>query len=375
MSEAAAFTIGVEEEYQIVNPHTRELASKSGKLIKTNHKGEPTEPTPPELLYEMHRCQVEIATGVCQTLDEVRQELTKSRHSAIAAAQKHGLAIVAAGTHPFSRWQNQKVTPKDRYRNLHEELQQLIREMVIFGCHVHVGIADREAAVEVINRSRLWLPTLLSLTANSPFWLGHDTGYHSYRMELWCRLPTAGPPPHFRNYGDYRELIDQLLATDITDDPTKIYWDIRLSERFPTVEFRIADVCATIDEAVMFAGIVRSLAQTCYQDFEDNKPYPQVRSELLKAAMWQAARYGTGGELIDFASVQPVSAHQSIEALLDCIRPALAAHGDWDYVSQQVQKLLTEGNSAQRQRRVYQETGNRQAIVDYLIEQTSQGVV
>ncbi len=370
MSDEAAFTIGVEEEYQIINPHTRELASRSNKLIDTNHPDSQSQ----DLLYELHRCQVEIATGICHTLDDVRRELVQARHSAMTASQKHGLAIAAAGTHPFSKWQNQKVTPKDRYRNLDEVLKQLVREMVIFGCHVHVGIADREAAVEVINRARLWLPALLSLTANSPFWLGRDTGYHSYRMELWCRLPTAGPPPHFRNYDDYKNFIQQLINTDITDDPTKIYWDIRLSERFPTVEFRVADICGTVDEAVMFAGIVRALAQTCYQDFQANRPYPEIRSELLKAAMWQAARYGTQGELIDFENLQPIVATDSIHSLLDYIRPVLEKHNDWLTVSQQIKHILSAGNSAQRQRQIYQQTGDCKAIVDYLIQQTMNGI-
>ncbi|MEO0457233.1 MAG: carboxylate-amine ligase [Cyanobacteria bacterium P01_A01_bin.114] len=371
MSDANAFTIGVEEEYQIINPKTRELAGKSGKLIDANQHDD----QPQDLLYEMHRCQVEIATGICHTLDDVRRELIQARRSAMVAAQEHGLAIAAAGTHPFSRWQKQKITSKERYRKLDEVLQQLIREMIIFGCHVHVGIADREAAVEVVNRARVWLPTLLSLTANSPFWLGRDTGYNSYRMEMWCRLPTAGPPPHFRNHDDYRGLIQQLIDTDITDDPTKIYWDIRLSERFPTVEFRVADVCGTVDEAVMFAGLIRALAQTCYRDFRDNKPYPHVRSELLKAAMWQAARYGTGGELIDFQAGQSIAATDLIHQLLDNIRPALEEHHDWAFVSQQLEKIIAEGNSAQRQRQVYKTTGDSRAVVDYLIEQTTAAVM
>ena len=371
MSDEAAFTIGVEEEYQIINPHTRELASRSNKLIDTNHASSQSQ----DLLYELHRCQVEIATGICHTLEDVRRELVQARRSAMVASQKHGLAIAAAGTHPFSKWQNQKVTPKDRYRSLDDVLKQLVREMVIFGCHVHVGIADREAAVEVVNRARLWLPTLLSLTANSPFWLGRDTGYHSYRMELWCRLPTAGPPPHFRNYDDYRDFIQQLITTDITDDPTKVYWDIRLSERFPTVEFRVADICGTVDEAVMFAGIVRALAQTCYRDFQLNRPYPEIRSELLKAAMWQAARYGTQGELIDFSNLQPIAAKDSIQTLLEYIRPVLEEHNDWSTVSRQVERILTNGNSAQRQRQIYQQTGDCKSIVDYLMEQTMIGTL
>lgn len=371
MSDAAAFTIGVEEEYQIIDPLTRELASESPQLINAiQQQGQPQ-----DLFYELHRCQVEIDTDVCQTLDDVRRDLVQARRAAIQAAQAQGLAIAAAGTHPFSHWQDQKLTPKERYHNLHQTLQHLVRELIIFGCHVHVGIADREAAVQVMNRTRQWLPTLLSLTANSPFWLGHDTGYHSYRMELWGRLPTAGPPPHFINYDDYRGFIQQLIQTNITDDPTKIYWDIRLSERFPTVEFRVADVCGTVDEAVMFAGMIRALAQTCYQEAQAHKPYPEIRPELLKAAMWQAARYGTQGELIDFTALQPIAASNSIHALLNAIRPVLELHNDWERVSRQVEMILSEGNSAQRQRQVYKSAGTYQAVVDYLVEQTRCGVI
>lgn len=371
MADDSSFTIGVEEEYQIINPHTRELASKSRKLVETNREDN----QPNDLLYEMHRCQVEIATGICRTLDDVRRELVHARRSAREAAREHGLAIAAAGTHPFSHWQHQEVTPKDRYHKLNDLLQQLIRELIIFGCHVHVGVADRDAAVGVINRSRQWLPTLLALTANSPFWQGHNTGYHSYRMELWYRLPTAGTPPHFKDYEDYRELIQHLIETNITDDPTKIYWDIRLSERFPTVEFRMADICSTVDEAVMLAGIIRALTQTCFQDHQNNKTYPQIRSEILKAGMWQAARFGTEGDLIDFRNLRSITAVESIHSLLNYIRPALEQHNDWDAVSQQVDFILTEGNSAQRQRQIYQTTGNHNAVVDYLIEQTMQGVL
>ncbi|MGJ3249153.1 MAG: carboxylate-amine ligase [Elainellaceae cyanobacterium] len=371
MSDTAAFTIGVEEEYQIINPQTRELASQSSTLIDVSQHHDQVQ----NLLPEIHRCQIEIDTTVCQSLADVRRELIEARRSAMQTAQHHGLAIAAAGTHPFSQWQHQKVTPNDRYLGLYDVLQQLVRELVIFGCHVHVGIADRDAAVEVVNRSRQWLPTLLSLTANSPFWQGRDTGYQSYRMELWCRLPTAGPPPHFKNYDDYREFIHHLIQTNITDDPTKVYWDIRLSERFPTVEFRVADMCSTVDETVMFAGIVRALCQTCYQDLHDSTPYPEIRSELLKAGMWQAARYGIEGELIDFSNLRSVTATDSIQSLLTYIRPVLEEHNDWDRVSQQVDQILTQGNSAQRQRRIYQTTGDYQTVVDYLIEQTMQGIV
>ncbi|MCM1984625.1 carboxylate-amine ligase [Lyngbya confervoides] len=363
-----AFTLGVEEEYQVIDPATRQLASQSGKLIQTNQQN----PQTATLIHEMHRCQVEIATDVCYTLSEVRAQLVRARQAANQAAQSHGLAIAAAGTHPFSRWQQQHLTPKDRYRSLNTDLQQLVRELIIFGCHVHIGIADRDAAIGVMNRARLWLPSLLALTASSPFWLGKDTGYHSYRMVLWSRLPTAGPPPIFTDYRDHQQFVQRLIDTEIIDDPTKIYWDIRLSDRFPTIEFRMADVCTTVDETVMFAGLVRALTQTCYQAFLDCRPYPEIRTELLKAAMWQAARYGTQGHLIDFSQLRPIPAADSIQALLQTLQPALERNGDWEVVRQQVDQVLTQGNGALRQRQVFAQQGSYPAVVDQIVEQTRQ---
>ncbi|MEO0757894.1 MAG: carboxylate-amine ligase [Cyanobacteria bacterium J06648_16] len=360
----AAFTLGVEEEYQIIDPETRALKGLSASLIDSNQQAD----TPQTIVHELYCCQVEIATDVCETLDDVRQALTQARGAVISAAEENGVAIAAAGTHPFSDWRDQVVTPKDRYYALQDDLQQAVRELIIFGCHVHVGIEDREMAVQVVNRSRNWLPTLLALTANSPFWQGKDTGYDSYRMEMWCRLPTAGPPPVFKNYADYRAFIQKLIDTGITDDPTKIYWDIRLSERYPTVEFRMSDVCASIDEAVMLAGLIRALAHTCYQDARFDQPFPAIRAELLKAAMWQSARYGLQGELINFATTESVPAKSLVESLLEYVQPALEHYDDWGFVNQQVGHILSEGNSAQRQRRVYEEAGTHEAVVDDLIE-------
>ncbi|MEO0537908.1 MAG: carboxylate-amine ligase [Cyanobacteria bacterium P01_A01_bin.123] len=362
---SAAFTIGVEEEYQIINPETRALMGLSNSLIESNQQAHTTQ----AVVHELYCCQVEIATDICQTLDDVRQALVQARTVVTAAAQKNGVAIAAAGTHPFSDWHDQAVTPKDRYYALQDDLKRIVRELIIFGCHVHVGIDDREMAVQVVNRARVWLPTLLALTANSPFWLGEDTGYDSYRMEMWCRLPTAGPPPVFQDYADYQSFIQRLIDIGITDDPTKIYWDIRLSERYPTVEFRMADVCTSIDEAVMLAGLIRALAHTCYQDAHTDQPFTAARAELLKAAMWQSARHGLQGDLIDFTTLQSVPAKDRVRSLLDYIKPALEHYGDWDVVSQQVSDIFMHGNSAQRQRQIYEETGRYEAVVDYLIEQ------
>lgn len=362
-----AFTIGVEEEYQIVDAQTKELTGRSQSLIQNNEAA----PTDQEIVHELFRCEVEIATDVCETLSDVRQALTKARRAVIDAAQETGSAIAAAGTHPFSRWESQQITPKDRYYALNADLGRMIRELIILGCHVHVGVEDREIAVGIMNRSRTWLPTLLALTANSPFWEGEDTGYDSYRMALWSRLPTAGPPPFFADYADYQSFIQQLIDTGITDDPTKVYWDIRLSERFPTIEFRMSDVCASIDEAVMLAGIVRALARTCYQDILAGKAAVPVKGEMLKAAMWQASRYGLSGELIDFTKMQPVPAKTSVETLLAYIQPALSDHGDESVVTSEVTRILSEGNSAQRQRKTYEETDSLEAVVSEIAQRSA----
>ncbi|MGB7085095.1 MAG: carboxylate-amine ligase [Phormidesmis sp.] len=370
MSQAEASTLGVEEEYQVIDPATRELSSQASQIIQAKATpGDEENPIQPE----MHRCQVEIATDVCQTLADVRAALTQARRNVIEAAKENNSVIIAAGTHPFSSWRDQQVTDKARYYELADTLKQLIRELIIYGCHVHVGLADREAAVQVVNRARLHLPVLLALSANSPYWMGAATGYDSYRMEQWCRLPAAGPPPLFEDYDEHEATIEQLVNYEIVDEPTKIYWDIRLSKRFPTIEFRVADVCATVDEAVLQAGLCRAIAQTAYSDAQSNKPYPKVRTSLLRAAMWQAARHGLSGHLIDFDAQQPRPAATVVNALLQSLRPALEQNGDWEEVSTLLNNVLQNGNAAQRQQQVYAQTNSYESVVDFLIQETEKG--
>ncbi len=368
MTQSEAFTLGVEEEYQVIDPETRELSSKAKQIVQARAtSGKEENPIQPE----MHRCQVEIATDICHTLVDVRQALTAARRNVIQAAKENNTAIVAAGTHPFSSWRDQQVTDKNRYYNLDDTLQQLIRELIIYGCHVHVGIEDREIAVQVVNRTRIYLPVLLALSANSPYWVGEETGYDSFRMEQWCRLPAAGPPPLFQDYEEHEAAIAQLIDYEIVDDPTKIYWDIRLSKRFPTIEFRVADVCATVDEAVLQAGLCRAIAQTAYEDVHSNTPYPQVHTSTLRAAMWQAARHGLSGQLIDFEAEKTRPASEVVVNLLNKVRPALEQNDDWEEISELVSRIIREGNAAQRQRQVYKSTGSYQAVVDSLIRETA----
>jgi carboxylate-amine ligase len=367
--QAEEFTIGVEEEYQIINPETRELHSRIERILPIAQKavGEAVQP-------EVQRSQIETVTPVCRTLANVRAELVRLRREVIAAAAKDGNWIAAAGTHPFSSWKEQQLTPKERYQGLMRDYQQLTRELVIFGCHVHVGLSDREVAVQVMNRARVWLAPMLALAANSPFWLGTDTGYASYRTEIWSRWPIAGVASIFQSRAEYEALVKALVATGSVEDATKIYWDVRLSERFETIEFRITDVCMTVDEAVMVAGLTRALVHTCYEQAMQDKPYVVARPELLRAAHWRAARYGLDADLIDVAAERAVPARQIVETLLAFVRPSLEEHGDWDEVSSVVQETMRRGTGTTRQRQVYERTGRLEDVVDLIVRETAQGV-
>jgi carboxylate-amine ligase len=359
------FTIGVEEEYQIIDPETRKLHSRSKQILPFAEKalGE-------DVQFEAQLSQLEIATPVCRTIADVRAELIRMRREVIAAAAKAGNKIAAAGTHPFSQWEEQRITPKERYETLKRDYQQLTRELIICGCHVHVGLSDRSAAIDVLNRARVWLAPLLALAANSPFWLGADTGYASYRTEIWGRWPLAGVPGIFESHAEYEALVQALVATGSVEDATKIYWDMRLSERFPTMEFRVTDVCMTVDEAVMVAGLTRALAQTCYERAMRDEPFVAARPELIRAAHWMAARYGLEGNLMDIEELTAVPARELIEKFLSFVRPSLEAAGEWDEISSIVRETMQRGTGAVRQREVYKRTGRLEDVVDYMVAET-----
>ena len=363
------FTLGVEEEYQIVDPETRRLRPRALPILHTAEKelGENVQP-------EFHASQIEIATPVCRTLADVRTQLTQSRRAVMDAAAKDGGRILSAGTHPISRSEDQPVTDKARYRDMAQDYQQLAQELVIFGCHVHVSLGDSDAAIGVLNRARPWLAALLALSASSPFWAGEDTGYASYRTELWVRWPMAGPPLHFESRAEHDALVQALAASGSISDETKIYWDVRIPKRVPTVEFRIADALPTVDEAVMLAGLVRGLVRTCYEQAMQDEAYTPPRPELLRAAHWRAARYGLEGELVDALAQQSVPAPQLVQSLLTLVRPALEETGDWDEVSALVAATLQGGNGAMRQRAVYEKSGRLEDVVDYLLAETGKGV-
>ncbi|GAB3894649.1 carboxylate-amine ligase [Spirosoma agri] len=363
-----AFTMGVEEEYQIIDPESRQLRSRAQSILR---KAQAT--LGDQVTQELYLSQIEIGTSVCETIQQVRDELRHLRGQVIAAARSADSRIVAAGTHPFSHWQDQKLTPKERYIDLQTDFQQLTREQLIFGCHVHIGIPDRELVIDVMNRSRPWLPVLLALASNSPFWLGTDTGYASFRTELWGRWPTAGIPHVFNSRADYDRLIDDMARTGSITDATKIYWDMRPSSHYETLEFRVTDVCLTVDEAVMIAGLARALVRTCALEAEQNSVVVHVRPEILQAAKWQAARYGLAQSLIDPRGGCAIAAPELIDSFLTYIRPALEEYGDWSEIDQLVKRVVKEGTGSARQRSEYDRCGNYEAVVDYMVSESAKG--
>ena len=367
---AQDFTIGVEEEYQIVHPETRELHPRQDRVL-SRARGTLGDEVQPEL----QQVQIEMATPVCRALADVRAGIVRERRGVIAAAEREGSRIAAAGTHPFSCAHEQKITLKDRYQKIAERYEYLAHELVIFGCHVHVGLDDHEALIPVLNRLRLWLAPLLALSSNSPFWLGADTGYASYRSEVWGRWPMAGPPGYFASRTEYDALIQALVDVGAIDDATNIYWDARLPEKIRTIEVRVADVCLTVDDAVMIAGLTRALARTCYKAALRDEPFVAARPELLRTAHWRAARFGLEADLIDVAGGRAVPAWELIEMFLSFLRPALEEQGDWDEVSALVRDTRGRGTGAARQRAAYRQAGRPQDVVDLIVAETARGVM
>ncbi len=370
MAEPAAdFSIGVEEEYQIVDPETRELRPGAGNLVPRAR-----ESVGDDVSNELFLSQVEIGTPVCRTLADVRTELTRLRGAVIEAARREGCRIAAAGTHPFSHWAGQVLTPKSRYYELAHDFQQLTREQLICGCHVHVGIADREAAVQVMNRARPWLSVILALSSNSPFWLAADTGYASYRTHIFGRFPMTGAPHSFESRAEFDDLVSALTATGMIEDGSFLYWDARPSSHVETLEFRVADVCMSVDEAVMVAALVRALARACHGEYRRGEPAPAVRPEMLRAATWRASRFGLDGDLVDPLARRSVPAAERVEDLLAFVRPWLDEAGEWGEVSALVGRTLACGTGARRQRDAMARSGRIEDVVDLIVEETARGV-
>ncbi|HEX3620979.1 MAG TPA: glutamate--cysteine ligase [Acidimicrobiales bacterium] len=359
---ADEYTVGVEEEFCIVDAGSGQLRTSADAVVRQAKArlGSQAEP-------ELHRSQVETGTTICHSLGEVRAELERLRREVRDAAAEVGCAVLAAGTHPTATSAESSVNPgKERYRRLEREYQAVAREQLVNGCHVHVGIADRDLAIDALNRTRPWLATVLALSANSPFWAGADTGYASYRTEVWTRWPLTGMPEPLTSRAEFDALIDALKAVEALPDATFLYWDVRPSARYETLEFRVADACLGVDDAVMVAGLWRALARTCATEAASGPPATKVRNELVQAARWRAARYGLEGTLVDVEARRTAPAAEVVDGLLSHLRPALEAQGDWDEVRALVEQTTARGNGATRQRAALARRGELGDVVDLL---------
>ncbi len=347
------------------DPDTRGLQARQERILPRAYEtlGEEVQP-------ELHQVQIEIASPIRRTLVDVRKEVARERRGVIAAAEAVGSRIAAAGTHPFSLPHAQPISTKERYKGIADKYRYMANELVIFGCHVHVGLDDHDALIPVLNRVRLWLAPLLALSANSPFWCGEDTGYASYRTQMWGRWPLAGPPGYFASRAEYDDLVKTLVAVGGIDAAANIYWDARLPEKTRTVEVRVADVCMTVDEAVMIAVLTRALVQTCYNAVLRGEEVAPVRAEVLRHAQWCAARDGLDGNLVDLTAGRLVKAGAMIETLLTYVRPALEEHGDWDEVAALVDMTRQRGSGAARQRAAYTRAGRLEDVGDLIVAET-----
>jgi carboxylate-amine ligase len=347
-------TMGVEEEFQIVDRDSGELVPRSHELIPLAK-----EVLGAQVSAELNRCQIETATGIHEDLGGLRAEIGSLRAALDEAAARIGCAVLPVGTHPWSLWEDQHVADeKARFREMEDRFQRVARQQVICGCHVHVGVADPDLAVAVSTRSRPWLPVLLALAANSPYWNGQDTGYDSYRLEIWARWPTSGMPPELDDRAAFDGVVDQLRVAGAIEDATHLYWHVRPSERYPTVELRATDVCLGVDDAVAIAGLARALTRACLREVRDDEPISPATPELLDAALWQAARYGLAGDLVSPSRLEPVPAGEALAELLAKVEPDLEDLGDRDEVTALVAGIVAGGNGAQRQRAAHARAGD-----------------
>lgn len=366
--QAPSLTVGIEEEYQIIDPVTRDLTPGFEQLVTSDHA------ILAEVKAELHQCQVEIGTQPCANIADLRKDLTNLRRLVIQAAGQHGLTIAAAGTHPFSNWMNQEMTPKERYLGVKAELQDLAHRLLIFGTHVHVGIEDPEFRIDCLNAARYVLPHILALSTSSPFWFGRNTGLHSYRSIVFKNFPRTGVPRILQGWSDYTDLVDTMVRTKSIPDGSKIWWDVRPHYRYPTLEFRICDVNTKVDEAICIAAILQAVVAKMWKLRRDNLTFRVYASDLIEENKWRAVRYGLGGNLIDFGkkseSPAPVLIRELVQWFLDDVLDELGTRKEVEYAF----KILEGGSSAQRQLATYARTGDLRAVVDQIIRETAEGV-
>ncbi len=361
-------TIGIEEEFQIVSAADGELRAHIDEVLAE------TQPTlGDDVKPEMMQSVVEVGTKVCADIGEARREIIRLRGTLSEILGRSGLRLASAGTHPFSDWKLQLVTEKDRYKLLEEEMQDVVRELLIFGLHVHIGIPDPELRIEIMNEARYFLPHLLAFSTSSPFWMGRKTGVKSYRSVLWSRFPRTSIPPDFSSWDDFENFVELLVKTNSIEDGSKIWWDLRPHHTYPTIEFRICDAATRIEETLCLAALVQAICAKLVKLRRQNLGWRKYPPRLIRENKWRALRSGIDGKLIDFGRQEEVPERElALEALeiLDDVVDELGSRKECEYAL----TILEEGTSADRQLAVFRETEDLKAVVDHVVAETTAGL-
>jgi carboxylate-amine ligase len=362
------FTLGAEEEFQIIDPVTRGLRSHiqeilaDGKMVLKEH-----------FKPEMHQSVVELGTEVCRDTAGLREQIVELRTELARCAAHDGLKIGSAGTHPFSHWMDQQITAGERYATIVRDMQQIARANLIFGLHVHIGIPDREMAIDVMNQARYFLPHLYALSANSPFWLGQNTGLKAYRQMIFERFPRTGIPDAFESLSEYEEYLKLLVSTGCIDNAKKIWWDIRLHPFFDTLEFRICDAQSRVDDTIALAALMQAIVVKLHKLRWQNVSVRMYPRRLIDENRWRAARYGLNGKLIDFGRKCEVDTRRIIEEILEFVAPEVDELGTRAEMAH-IERILLEGTGADRQLAVWERTHDLKEVVDHIIAETYQGL-
>src|SRR5271168_4586254 len=368
--EQPSLSIGIEEEYQTIDPESRDLRSHIASEILPKAKRALHEAVKPE----MHQAVIEVGTKVCRNIKEAREDVQALRRQMINLAGENGLWLAAASTHPFADWKVQEIYPDERYRQVLEEMQMLARANLVFGLHVHVGIEDRNTSIHIMNSMRYFLPHILALSSNSPFWMGIPTGFKSYRSKVFERFPRTNIPDIYANWAEYETFINLLVKTNCVDNGKKVWWDIRPHPFFNTLEVRVCDIPMRLDETMAIAALIQATVGMLYDLHAANKSYRIYSRALIMENKFRAARYGIDGKLIDFGREEEVPMRDLMIEYIDLVSDAakdLGCERDIAYIHE----MLRMGTGADRQLKVYEETGDLMKVVDFIVAETRVGVM
>src|SRR3954462_3843597 len=362
------FTLGIEEEFAIVDPETRELRSHIQEILEGGKVTLKEQVKP-----EMHQSVVELGTEICQSTEDAREHVIELRSKLAELAARDGLKIASVGTHPFSHWRDQLITEGERYKEIVRDMQLLARANLIFGLHVHVGIPDRETAIQVMNQARYFLPHIYALSVNSPFWIGHDTGLKGYRLKVFERFPRTGIPDAFESLSEYNDYCKLLVKTGCIDNAKKIWWDIRLPPFFDTLEMRICDAQSRVDDTLAIAALIQAVVVKLYKLLRHNTTFRVYRRRLLDENRWRASRYGIEGKLIDFGRETEVETRSLLNELMEFVATEVDELGSKREMAH-IERIMREGTGADRQLEVFHRTNDMKAVVDQIVSETYEGL-